>query len=177
MDYTNELIRLAQVTVPKEQPSPEDWTHTEKELGVLFPADFKALVSALGRGRFGIGLRLRNPSATSSDVRLSHEALLLYRQPISDLQEKLAISLYPQRKGLVAVGSIDRQDLLFREDATANSLTQLVWWDLDMQEFHELGASISQFLHDLYLGRIKEVWAEELRDYIWRRGTVPLFTP
>jgi len=75
-DYLSEVVRLAGVKRPVEQPSSEDWQAVESELGFELPTDFKSLVSALGTGHFGMGLYLRNPSASSEYIRLSADALV-----------------------------------------------------------------------------------------------------
>jgi hypothetical protein len=87
------------------------------------------------------------------------------------------IALYPDSRGAVAIGGIDRQDFLLRPDRAGRCLKQLVWWDLDTEEVRELELSVSQFIHDLDRGIIQEGWAVELRNYFWRDGTARFFTP
>jgi len=48
IDYISEVLKLASVEQPTEQPTPADWNALELELNLTFPSDFKSLVSALG---------------------------------------------------------------------------------------------------------------------------------
>jgi hypothetical protein len=170
-DYVSEVVRLAGGTMRYEQPSDEDWRAVETKLGLAFPSDYKALVSRLGEGDFGCGLRLRNPCSTSEYTRLSRESLVMHREPILDLEQKLNFPLYPSAGGLVVVASVDRQDFCLRPDITGKRLGELVvWLDIDTEEIRPLNYTVSQFIHDLYLGLIDEPWSEELRVYFWREG-------
>jgi hypothetical protein len=175
-DYVQKLIELAGSIQPIEQPGAQDWAHVERELDLEFPSDFKASVSALGTGHFGVGLYLRNPCASSEYIRLSHGALVAYREMSAGAARDSHIALYPDLRGAVAIGGIDRQDFLLRPDAAGKSLKHLVWWDLDTEKVRELELSVSQFVHDLGQGIIQEDWAVELRNYFWRAGTAPFFT-
>ena len=175
-NYADELIKLAAPHAPTELPSAQDWKVAESDVGLEFPQDFKALVSALGTGDFGIGLGLRNPRASSDYILLSKEALLHYREVVAESEHESGITLYPKPRGLVSVAKIDRQGLLLRPREDNRSLEGLVWWDLDYDRATNLNMPISQFIYDLYLGRIQEPWALQLRNYIWRDGKAPFFT-
>ncbi len=175
-DYVKELVRLAAVTKPREQPKADDWHKVETELGYEFPADFKTLVSGLGSGSFGCGLTLQNPCASIKHTRLSRESLTRHREMMLDLEQALGIALYPSPGGMVLVASVDRQDFYFAPDkASAKRLTQLAWLNVDTEETKLLNSTFSQFIHDLYLGLTAEPWAEELRAYFWREGA-PFFS-
>ncbi len=176
-DYASELVHLAAVRQPREQPKDEDWRLVENELGYELPADFKHLVSGLGIGAFGCGLALHNPCASVGHARLSRDALILHRESIRDLEQSLGIALYPSPGGMVLVASMDRQDFyLCPAKASAECLTQLAWLDVDTEEIKLLSSTFSQFIHDLYLGLLPEPWAKDLRTYFWREGKVPLFS-
>jgi len=176
-DYARELVRLAALTKPREQPKDADWRLIEAELGYELPADFKILVSGLGSGSFGCGLTLQNPCASIKHAKLSPETLLSHREPIRDLEQEVGIALYPSPGGMVLVASMDRQDFYLAPDkASAKSLTQLAWLNVDTEEIKLLNLTFSQFIHDLYLGLIDEPWAEEFRTYLWREGKAPFFS-
>ena len=65
IDYVKEIINLAGVTNPLETPGLDDWLQAEADIGLVFPEDFKTLVTALGTGSFGVGIYYRNPVASS----------------------------------------------------------------------------------------------------------------
>ena len=176
--YLSEVVRLAGVKRPFEQPSSEDWQAVESDLGFELPTDFKSLVSALGTGHFGMGLYLRNPSASSEYIRLSAEALVAYRENLLSFEQRTSFLFYPAQSGLIVIGSIDRDHFYLRpEPAPAvKQPSRLVHIDLDLAEASELDMPISQFIHALYLNRLGQNWAADLRTAIWRNGSVPFFT-
>jgi hypothetical protein len=174
-DYVAEIIKLAQPLRPVEQPTPLDWERVEQELGLLLPSDYKALVTALGSGEFGAGLSLKNPASSSECVRLSSDTLSHYRQTVLFLEERMEIKLFPTPQGLVLIGGIDRQHLLFRPTANSKSVSRLVNLDHEYELTREVGLSLSQFIHDLYLGRIHSDWANQLRASVWINDATPFF--
>lgn len=175
-DFTSEVVRLAAVSEPREQPTIHDWHALETDFGVKFAEDYKTLVSSLGSGHFGSGLALQNPRSSSKYTRLSREALSMRREWTRNLEEKLSIRFFPHPGGMVRIGGIDRQDFLLGLDSSGKHLNELFWLDIDSDEIHWLGCSISRFIHDLYLGLLDASWAEGLRDYFWRGGSEPFFT-
>ena len=175
-NYVNILVKLAKLHNPVASPMAEDWKRIDTEFGFSFPQDYKDLVTRFGSGEFGVGLCFRSPIDSSEYNILSPEAVVQHFEPIVDMKENAKLALYPDRFGAVIIGSIDRQDFLLRPDKAGKELAELLWWDIDTGKVKELNMSISRFVHDLYLGKIHEEWAVELRDYIWRNGTAPLFT-
>jgi hypothetical protein len=67
--------------------------------------------------------------------------------------------------------------LLYRPQGKGPLLPEVVRLDHDFEEAFELRMSISQFIHDLYHGRIEEEWAGPLQKAIWRDGGAPFFSP
>jgi hypothetical protein len=176
-DYVHKIVALAQPLRPVEQPSPADWEAVERDLGYAFPVDFKSLVTLLGNGSFGSGLGLNNPISSSEYCRLSKEALVKYHELVSFIEERAGIRLFPHRDGLVWIGGWERQHLLLRPLGNGCLGSDVVRLDHDYDEASDLGMPVSQFIHDLYHGRIEEQWALELRAAIWREGEVPFFSP
>ena len=139
IDYVKELVRLAALPRPREQPKDSDWRNVEAELGYKFPTDFKELVNRLGSGDFGCGVTLQNPCASIRHARICRESLILHREPIQDLEESLGISLYPSPGGVVLIASMDRQDFyLGPSNASSRSLDQLIWLDIDLEQVTKL---------------------------------------
>ena len=177
IDYVKEIINLAGVTNPLETPVLADWLQAEADIGLVFPEDFKTLVTALGTGSFGVGIYYRNPVASSEYVLLSRAALIRYREPISDLELSGTVRLYPSKLGLVNIASMDRQDFLLRPDRSGKHLSDLVWLDVETRQMRDLNVSFCQFMHDLYFEKVPGKWAKELREYFWPSSSVAFFTP
>src|SRR5688572_20560550 len=133
-DYVEKIVALAQPFPPVEQPSLDDWERVERELNRVFPPDFKALVSALGSGTFGLTLELKNPTSSSQYGRLSKAALFEYRELVSFLEERTDVVLYPQPDGIVLVGEAERQHLVLRPAPPGKLLSQLLLLDHDLEE-------------------------------------------
>jgi len=100
----------------------------------------------------------------------------MHREPIVDLEIELGFPLYPSVDGNVLIGSIDRQDFYLQPDSSGKRLKTLIWLDIDLEKVRPLQYTVSQFIHDVYLGTIPQAWAEELRRYIWRDGNAAFFT-
>ena len=175
-DCVSEVVKRAAVFQPVERPSPADWRAVESDLGLELPTDFKAIVDALGSGRFGAGLYLRNPAASSEYIRLTRDALNAYRENLRSFERRTGISFYPTEGGLVVVGSIDRDHFYLQPEASVKRLSRLVHLDLDLAQASELHMPVSQFIHELYLNRLGHDWAGDLRMAIWRNGEIPFFT-
>jgi len=176
MDYVNEIVQLAGVIRPTKAPKSADWNAVEKQLGVTFPKDFKAIVSALGSGWFGIGFGLRSPCEPSEYARLSRKQLLSYAKLVAESARRSCLHLYPETNGLVPIGGMDRQGLLLSRSKSSSVLQSTVWWDMDYHVARRIRMSVSRLLYDLYLGRLRGDWAARMRNYIWREGTAPFFT-
>ena len=142
-DYVSQVVKMAAVANPCEQPTTRHWEAVEAELGLVFPSDYKALLSSLGGGEFGSGFYLRNPCSSSEYLRLSRECLIAHREPICDLETKLDFPLYPSASGNVAIASIDRQDFYFQPDASGKRLDKLVWLDIDLEAVRPLDYTIA----------------------------------
>ena len=175
-NYVTEILNLAKVRTATECPTVHDWRNLERKLGYELPNDFKDLVSTLGTGHFGAGLYLRNPSASSKYIQFSVDALKNYRSNIAGFEERTGVPLYPAEDGLVVIGSIDRDHFYFRPSGRPKRVSGVVHVDLDLFEMSELDVPISQFLIDLYRGRLEQSWRDDLRTAIWRNGAVPFFT-
>lgn len=177
INYLKKVLSLSKVKSPTEAPSQQDWTSLEHQFQMTFPKDFKALVTGLGSGHFGVGLNLRNPVASSPYLVLSKKALKSYASVLVEAAENSGVNLFPKRGGLVPIGHIDRQVFLFQPSETEHKLQdELVWWDTNYERVTNLNMPISRFIHDLYLNRIKDDWASRLRNYFWRDETAPFFT-
>jgi hypothetical protein len=176
-DFVQEVVSLALVSGAAEAPTASDWQRAEADIGLQLPPDFKALVSTLGTGSFGVGLILRNPLAESEYIQLSKRALTQYAMVVTPSATRSNLTLYPRKEGLVHVAGIDRQALLVRPFGLQEPTAQITWWDADFHRAQELPMTLSQLLHDLYLGRSKAAWAARLRGYIWRDSGAPFFTP
>lgn len=174
-NYVQKVIELAGATLAVEQPGSHDWNNLERDLQLTFPQDFKQLVSILGSGHFGGRLRLMNPNSRSKYLRLSHQALLEYRELVIYLEERNGISLYPNVGGLVVIAECERRHLLFRPDGT--SLSDLVYLDYDYETLTDVNMSISKFLHDLFYDLIDEEWAKSFRSAIWPDSHEHFFVP
>jgi hypothetical protein len=174
-NLVQKLVELAQPLHPVEQPKPQDWERVERELGLPLPPDYKSLLTALGSGEFGVGLGLKNPVSTSEHARLSADALRRYRQTVVFLEDRMGITLFPQPQGLVLIGGVDRQHLLYRPTENSKTVSRLVNLDHEYEVTREFDLSLSQFIHDLYLGQIHDEWAKQLRASVWIDDTIPFF--
>ena len=166
-EYVDKLVRLAGLHTTLDSPTAAHWEAVERELATELPADYKALVSGLGNGLFGWTLRLLNPASSDSSFLLSKETLVRERQLIADLENKLGISFFPNPNGWVMIATMDMNDWLVPPKTFKGSSGKLMWLEVDCDRFTILDFTISQFIHDLYLGLIREPWAEGLRASIW----------
>jgi hypothetical protein len=175
--YVERLLELAHIASSANMAKTKVWEVVEARFSLIFPDDYKNLVSSFGCGCFGAGLDFRSPFVESEYVHLSPEAIVFQTKPFWDMKETSNMPLYPDPNGAVVIANIDHQFFLLRPDRTSKLLSELVWWNIDTGEVIELNLSFSQFVHDLYLGKIGQSWTIDLREYIWRNGAMPLFVP
>lgn len=170
------IVDLAQPLDPVECPSDEDWSRVELELGLILPEDYKGLVTAFGSGMFGVGLYILNPVSSSEYARLSGDALRRYRQGVDFLEDKIGIRFFPQPKGLLLVGGIDRQHFLYRPKMDGYAMSSLVYFDHDNEAVKEVDLTLSEFIFDLYCSRVHDQWAKKLRRSVWKDKGIPFFS-
>jgi hypothetical protein len=166
-DYLSTIIEIAAVATPIETPSESDWQKAEAELGLHLPLDYKALVSAIGSGRFG-NLGLRNPVEPHSVANFERESYVDFHNQIAEHTNEKTLRLFPKRNGFLHLGGTPFGcELFVRPSASGEPPYDLCWFNLDEEEGRFLKMSLSRFLHDLYLNHLDEDWAVEDREMIW----------
>jgi hypothetical protein len=177
MEYLERVVALANVQDPVEQPSIQDWTRVEEDLAIALPGDYKALITRLGCGRFG-DLVLLNPASTSLDWNLNQKTLMdLQDGCIQSRAKEAGLLIFPKPDAYLPIGFTGFGRLLLVQlMPTMGANYGICWFDWEIPEALFLSISVSQFLHDLYLGVFDEEWARIDRDSIWESGAQPFFT-
>jgi hypothetical protein len=153
-----------------------DWAGVEAEIGVVLPDDLKCLVSSLGTGAFGYEFALFNPIASSKYIRLCTDLLFTFERNSADAAKQAGISLYPAKGGCLAIGEDGNGcNLLIEPDPAAQKWRRLVWFDTATSEAHFDRRCVSEFILDLYEGRIPAKWATQARRVTWPEGR-PFFS-
>ena len=175
-DYSQRIFSIASPICPVEKSTVVDWVAFEDKIGFTFPADYKSLINLLGTGWFGSSLNFRNPVASRPHLRLCRDQLIEYKIMMSDVAQDSNVRLYPDDGGMIMLGHMDHHEFLLRPK-NQRILCDFVWWDTDAERTTDLNMSVTQFVHDLYLGLIGESWAEQMRKFFWENGRFPLFEP
>lgn len=175
-DFVEKAVRLARITQAVDQPMPSDWERLEERLGRRLPHDFKDLVTRLGSGRFG-EFTLLNPASSVKHSRFCREQVMELRGYVEDVAQQIGLVLYPEANGFFHVGiGTHRMDLLMKVHLGAQDEYTLSWLDEDRYLAHPVTTSVSQFLHDVYLGTYPESWTREIRELLWEPAA-PFFRP
>lgn len=170
-----ELLELAKLDRPVERPSITDWKSTETEIGVVFPNDFKELMSAFGSGTFGTDITFLNPCAVGRE-KLCKQTMLDYREMVlpSLTDQDFDIPFYPKPKGYVYVGSNSFGiDLLYKREGS-KALGSLTVFDFHAPELHHQTMGIVEYLLHAYRGIGLGEITGRLRRGAWENNT-PLF--
>jgi hypothetical protein len=96
-----------------EVPDPGDWEEVERAVGILFPADFKAFVSAYGTGSVDGFLLVLNPFSARPALRVQDfgmEMLRVLRENRADGTEEPPFPIHPEPGGLFPWGATDNGD-------------------------------------------------------------------
>jgi hypothetical protein len=172
--YLQSVIELSRVADPIEAPSADDWTKAEAELQVVLPWDYKALLSAVGSGRFG-EVAFLNPKSSSPYLILTRQQLLGFCDRVGATASNAGLSLYPDETGAVWIGtSPNGMELLFRPHT--NDEYGLYLLERDYDSYRTVDTTITQFLYQLYNGLRSETWTAEMRDLVWEPHE-KFFTP
>ncbi len=92
------------------------------------------------------------------------------------VEDRIGVALYPESGGLVLIGEAERQHFAFRPRKSGGALSQLVRLDHDLEQVTDIPMCVTQFIYDLYRGRIPSDWAETFRASVWA-DNAPFFTP
>ena len=172
MSTVDEVVHRANVKRPIDPPASNDWRKLEDDLCLSFPSDFKSLVSELGSGWFGNGLRLLNPIGAGA-FRLSHASLIEHANILEPYLPNLGCRLFPDPKGMVLVASIDAFDFYF-----IPGTEEITWTSLNSEMVVSTDLTISALLLALHRGLRSYKWMEDVRPAIWpEREGEPFFTP
>ncbi|MFD4639419.1 SMI1/KNR4 family protein [Lentzea sp. NPDC058436] len=132
MSGSADLLRLLGQE-PKGVPD-ELWAEAEEHLGLVFPGDYKELMSALGNGVFDHVVEVMSPIADD-------ESLDDY---LSDLHEA--------PDGLVPWGTADRGVTFFWRTGGEPDRWTITLCDAGFSTWEDHDGPVSAFLHDLLTG-------------------------
>ena len=174
-DYLKEIVKLARVSQPKNVPTSKHWSRVEKEIGYVFPDDYKNLFLSLGEGHFGANLRFENPACPFEVNRLGHKLLIDHLEWFKGVEKSTSLKFYPDKEGLIFIGHIDRNDFFYQPKKGTKKLSRIVWIDSDLNTVQHIGDPLMAFLYKLYMGLYpKDLFPnnalEDLRACIWHNG-------
>lgn len=130
------------------------WDTVEERLGINFPGDYKDLTSTFGTGVFDSFVLVLAPaqheSALEAFSREMNDVLEIARN-----NEPLPYRLFPERGGLIPWAEAgDACSVFWRTDRGGPDDWTIVYCDAGFSEWEEFAGSASEFLCELFSGRI-----------------------
>jgi hypothetical protein len=143
MSYRDELTRLVP---PPTSPAAArgDWGIVERELGLVLPVDYKAVVSTYGSGKFFRFVSVFSPFVANRPWSLGYQAQIQADNFRAYTAEgfRVPFPIYPAPGGLVCFGTTENCNCLNWLTAGHPDRWGLAIWDTDcltMWPFPELG--------------------------------------
>lgn len=170
MNSVERILTEAGLINTIERPSENDWRFAEQSLGIALPADYRRIVSQLGSGFFGGYLALRNPSASSEDMRLDAAQLKDFALNFDSYREEvlLGMDFYPVVNGLLSIGDAAGAIHLFYLTSLGKAIAdKILLLHLDLEEYSIYSGLLSDLIWEVYSTDPKEKMIHELRCAIW----------
>lgn len=148
---------LREIAPPPREPTGRtvDWEATETRLGLVLPADYRALATEWGAGSFGDFVSINEPGHPNPNLELVHEAEG-WRWAMEELAADEPLP-YPARMdvgGLLAWGASDNGDPCYWHLRSEDPAT----WTVVIQEgrgpeWHVYDGGLVDFLVAFLMGR------------------------
>ena len=177
MDYVKELKRLGADSRGElwTRPSLQDWAHTESDLCIKVPTDYKEIVTWFGAGSFGMSISLRNPCIRSGYCSLSRSTLGSWDNVIAFYPEERLPLFYSHGGTLCFMGFAGNSaEFYYALNQRGNTLEDLYIYDNSIDRLRQVD-SMSQFIYDAYTGQLEHTFPG-LRRAEWNEQ-IPFFSP
>ena len=141
---------------PFESFVPEKWNDIENKLNIIFPKDYKTLISAYGTGQFFKFISFFNPFAKNKNVNLLDQLALVVDQyyDLKEGGEVINYSFFPVKGGLFPIGGTDNGDKIFYLTEGHVEKWKIVVNEARGEEWEEFDMSVSQFLGGIIDGGV-----------------------
>lgn len=176
MNYFSALCQHAEPEVFYCRPHFSDWVAVEKEIGVSFPAEYKAFIDYFGSGYFGEGLRFLNPVDWDKERRLCHSTLFERRCMLEFLEESCGLVMYPAVGGRIWIGGYERLDLFYNLKVKPG-LDVVDVFDHNNEEMFQTGCSLCEIIYRLFIGEPNQSWMAHWRVSLVSDSEPKFFVP
>ncbi len=155
--------QLSKVVLPptdKEHlPTHGKWVEVENGLGLQFPDDYKALITAFGAGTYDQFLHVFSPFARNKYLNIiiqKDEILNSYNTFRQEFPEFASYPAFPQPGGLFPWGTTDNGDVLYWQvEENEDTSWAIVVFDGRHAEHERYDMTVTNFLTEVLTGALK----------------------
>lgn len=145
----DKLLEYAMIPdTPVESFICESWRNVEQKLELIFPSDYKILISTYGSGQFFGFISFFNPFSINGNINLLNQITLISEQykTLKDGGEVIGYSFFPEKDGLFAIAQTDNGDTIFFLTNNDPVRWKIVVNEARGDDWEEFDMSISDFL-------------------------------
>jgi hypothetical protein len=164
MNYIKELLNFAKNPRAINPPASVDWRKIEVLLPFPLPSEYKKMIEGFGSGWFGNFFEFLNPKQDSlEDIAEQHKSV--------QTGMLNPVSFFPEKFGLLIVGSIDRHFILLKP---IQGTWETEYYHHSYQIFKAIPHTVPEFVYKLYTKQFAPDY-EGLRKSIWEGDNKPAF--
>lgn len=150
------------------------WHDFEKNIGIVFPKDYKDLIGTYGTGGIGNFIWFLTPFEEDDNINFlkkMNAMLEAYRISKSHFPNYFIHNIYPEKDGLLPWGYTDNGDELYWKTNDFPEKWSIVIYESVSPEYHEYKMQLTEFLYKIITrGLICDVFPEDLfegkEDYV-----------
>lgn len=146
------IAKLLEYAIPPDKPLEsficENWKNVEQKLELIFPSDYKIVISTYGSGQFFEFISFFNPFSSNENINLLNQIVLINEQyqTLKDGGEIIGYSFFPKKDGLLAIARTDNGDTIFFLTNNDQASWKIVVNEARGDDWEEFDMSISDFL-------------------------------
>ena len=153
LDYVELLGNV--ITAPEktfDTGSSEEWNKFEKEIGIIFPDDYKKIIRKYGTGGLENFIWFLTPFDSDNNVNYVKRMrwmLDAYNVSKSKFPDDFKYNTYPEKDGLLPWGYTDNGDELYWKTSSSPENWEIVIYESASSENHNYKMSLAEFLYKL----------------------------
>lgn len=146
----------------------KEWRDFEKNIGIIFPKDYKELIGTYGTGGIGNFIWFLTPFEEDDNINFFKRMKVMleaYRISKSNFPNYFTYNIYPEKDGLLPWGYTDNGDELYWKTNGSPEKWSIVIYESASPEYHEYKMQLAEFLYKIIIKElICDVFPEDLSE-------------
>ena len=169
LDYVEllgNIVIVPEITYNAEKR--EKWDKFEKEIGIIFPNDYKKIISRYGTGGLGNFIWFLTPFVSDNNVNYTkkmREMLEAYKVSKSNFPDYFKHNIYPEEDGLLPWGYTENGDELYWKTSSSPDNWEIVIYESASPEYYSYKMSLAEFLYKIIIKQLEcSILSDNLSD-------------